>query len=94
MNKKGEISMRKRSFLAILLTLCLVLSVMPAAVSAAGRAARDTLADGYYLIGTHNNWNVENLTGNMLFRQSLGNSDEFLLETTLTEGQEFKVVKV
>ena len=78
--------------LSLLTVICMVLSLLTLGASAAGN--RDVPADGYYLIGTHNNWDVANLTEAELFRQSLHDADEMILETTLTQGQELKVVKV
>ena len=78
--------------LSLLTVLCLVLSLLTVGVSAAG--TRDVPADGYYLIGTHNNWDAAELTEADLFRQSLHDADEMILEATLTQGQELKVVKV
>ena len=54
----------------------------------------EVLEDGYYLMGTHNNWDADKLTDACRFHLSLGNPDEFILETVLTVGQEFKVVRL
>ena len=78
--------------LSLFLALCLILSLLT--VGAFAEPQRDGLADGYYLIGSHNSWSTANLSDADLFRQSLGNTDEYILETTLTQGGTFKVVKV
>ncbi len=51
-----------------------------------------TLANGYYLIG--NPWSVESLSEDVLFAANPGAEGEYMLNTTLTEGQEIKVVAV
>ena len=79
--------------LSVFLALCLVLSLLTVGVYAAPEQ-RDGLADGYYLHGTHNNWDVAKLSETDCFRPSNGDPDEFVLETTLTQGQAFKVVKI
>ena len=77
---------------SLFLAICMLLSLLTIGVSAAD--TRDGLADGYYLNGTHNNWDVASLTETLRFHESNGDPDEFILETTLTQGQAFKVVKV
>ena len=53
------------------------------------------LADGFYLNGSHvADWAVENLTAELKFEPTEENPAEYKLTTTLTEGQEIKVVKV
>lgn len=53
------------------------------------------LADGFYLNGSHvTDWAVENLTAELKFEPTEENPAEYKLTTTLTEGQEIKVVKV
>ena len=81
-----------KRLLPLFLAICMVLSLFTVGVSAAD--TRDVLADGYYLTGTHNNWDAAFLTEALRFHESLGDPDEFILETTLTQGQEFKVVHV
>ena len=81
-----------KRLLSLLLTLCMILSLLTVGAFAAEN--RDALADGYYLIGTHNSWDPASLTEALRFHESLGDSDEFVLETTLTQGQAFKVVRV
>lgn len=51
----------------------------------------DQLADGYYLVGTHNNWLP---TADDLFAVNGAVADEYMLNTALTEGNELKVVQV
>ena len=81
-----------KRLLPLFLALCMVLSLFPVVVSADDTG--EALADGYYLTGTHNNWDAANLTEALRFHESYGHPDEFILETDLTQGQEFKVVKV
>ena len=57
--------------LSLFLSLCLLLSLLTLGVSAA--LSRDAIADGYYLIGTHNAWDADRLTEALRFHQSLGN---------------------
>ena len=52
------------------------------------------LADGFYLNGSHAEWAVANLTAELKFEPTEENPAEYKLTTTLTEGQEIKVVKV
>ncbi|MBR0223219.1 MAG: hypothetical protein IJL93_02980 [Bacteroidales bacterium] len=82
----------KKAF-SLILALCMVLSLLTVGVFAAPET-RDGLADGYYLIGSHNGWSADNLTEADRFHPSLGDPAEFVLETTLTQGQMFKVVRV
>ena len=49
------------------------------------------LYDGYYLVGTMNNWTPSK---EYRFSQNPDNADEFVLSTTLAEEDEFKVVYV
>ena len=81
-----------KKILSLFLAICMLLSLLTVGVSAAD--TRDALADGYYLSGTHNNWDAASLTEALRFHESLGDPDEFILETELTQGQEFKVVRV
>ncbi|MBQ6274941.1 MAG: hypothetical protein IJK63_12050 [Oscillospiraceae bacterium] len=53
----------------------------------------ETLEDGYYLIG-QNGWTVDDIDPEQKFVSNPSNSDEFLLETNLAEGDGIKVVKV
>ena len=81
-----------KRLLPLFLALCMVLSLLT--VGAAAAETRDGLTDGYYLMGTHNNWDAADLTEDLRFHESLGDPAEFILETDLALGQEFKVVKV
>ena len=56
-----------------------------------------TLADGYYLVGKFggvNAWTVVDLTEDKLFVSTGIETGEYLLNVTLAEGDEFKVVRV
>ena len=52
------------------------------------------IADGYYLIGTMNSWDIHNLTADHLFAVNPANEAEYVLHYTLVEGDKFKVVNV
>ncbi len=52
-----------------------------------------TLANGFYLIG-QNGWDVAALSADLLFAANPDTEGEYVLNTTLVEGQEIKVVKV
>lgn len=52
------------------------------------------IADGYYLIGNINGWDIHNLTVDHLFAVNPDNEAEYVLHYTLAEGNEFKVVSV
>ena len=52
-----------------------------------------TLANGFYLIG-QNGWDVAALSADLLFAANPDTEGEYVLNTTLAEGQEIKVVKV
>lgn len=54
----------------------------------------ETLEDGFYLIGSVNGWSVDNLNAKYKFAQNETNSAEYILKTTLEEGDQFKVVRV
>jgi hypothetical protein len=51
------------------------------------------IPDGYYLIGTHVNWYVPSVAP-YRFKADPDNDGEYILTTTLTVGQEFKVIDV
>ncbi len=59
--------------------------------SGGGGTQSDRLADGYYLVGTHNNWSP---TAADLFTANAEVADEYILNTTLTLGNDLKVVQV
>lgn len=61
---------------------------------AASEPVEPTLANGFYLNGSHAEWAVANLTAELKFEPTEENPAEYKLTTTLTEGQEIKVVKV
>lgn len=83
-----------KRMLSLLLVLCMLMSLLTVSVFA-DDSEEEAIPDGYYLIGSHNNWDVTQLKDSDCFRQSQGaNTDEYILETTLTEGQNFKVVYV
>ena len=50
------------------------------------------LANGYYLIADP--WSIESLSDDVLFEANPGAEGEYMLNTTLTEGQAIKVVEV
>ncbi len=52
-----------------------------------------TLANGFYLIG-QNGWDVAALSADLLFAANPEAEGEYVLNTTLAEGQKIKVVKV
>lgn len=53
------------------------------------------LEDGYYLIGSRNDWNLETLDSTVKFElNTASNENEYQLITDLAEGEEFKVVKI
>ena len=52
------------------------------------------LQDGYYLIGSKQAWNVQNVTANMLFMTNDFAYGEFMLNANLEIGDEIKVVWV
>lgn len=52
------------------------------------------LVDGYYLIGTMNDWEIHNITAAHLFAVNPDNDAEYKLTYTLADGDEFKVVAV
>lgn len=59
-----------------------------------GPAAKDgdVLADGFYLIGP--DWTISAINSNNRFGTNPANASEYMLATTLTQGQKIKVVKV
>ena len=81
-----------KQLLSILLALCMILSLLTVGVFA--EPQRDAPEDGYYLIGTHNHWAAAELSEADRFHPSLGDASEFILETNLTQGQAFKVVRL
>ena len=93
--------MKTKRILSLVLVLCLLLCLAPAAALAeepaqpeqAAPPADETqdVADGYYLVGSMNNWTP---AAAYKFEINPSNSSEYLLSTTLTAGQELKVVKV
>ncbi len=52
------------------------------------------IEDGYYLIGTMNDWDIHNLTADHKFAANPENEGEFVLHYTLAESNAFKVVSV
>ncbi len=52
------------------------------------------LVDGFYMIGSMNDWDIHNLTAEHMFAANPDNEGEFVLHYTLAEGNEFKVVAV
>ncbi len=52
------------------------------------------LVDGYYLIGTMNDWEIHNITAAHLFAVNPDNDAEYKLTYTLADGDNFKVVAV
>ena len=55
--------------------------------------APEPLADGFYLIG-RNGWTVDDIDPEDQFKVNPGNSNEYMLETTLAVGNQIKVVRV
>ncbi len=68
--------------------------VEPDTQSTTSTDGQGTLADGFYLIGTKTDWNVANLTSANKFGANPHASGEYMLGTTLQEGEGIKVVKV
>ncbi len=54
---------------------------------------KETIADGYYLIG-QKGWDVDDIDPEQKFETNPENTNEYLLETGLTAGDGIKVVKV
>ena len=54
-----------------------------------------TLANGYYLIGTRNDWDMNALDSSLMFELNPeSNDNEWMLTLSLTENEQFKVIKV
>ena len=51
----------------------------------------ETVADGYYLVGSFNDWKAK---ADYAFAENAGAAGEYMLTTTLTAGDELKVVQV
>ncbi len=83
--------MKKRSGIALLTVLCMLLCAVTAPVSFADSKA--AVSDGYYLIG-RTGWTVDTIRSADRFSENLSPSGGFLLYTTLSEGEQIKVVKV
>ena len=93
--------MKSKRILSLLLVLSLLLCLAPAAALAEGTIAEteavapgdetQDVADGYYLVGSMNNWTP---SAAYRFETNPSNSTEYMLSTTLTAGQELKVVQV
>ena len=62
-------------------------------VNGAVTVIKETLADGYYLIG-QKGWDVASIDPEQKFETNPSNTNEFLLETGLAVGDGIKVVKV
>jgi len=68
--------------------------VMPAAnVTVYATFTGGTLSDGYYLIG-QNGWTADDIDLAQQFTVNPANANEYMLETTLAEGDTIKVVRV
>ena len=90
--------MKIERILSLLLVLCLLLCLAPAAALAEGTGGeieaaapgdeRQAAEDGYYLVGSMNSWTA---VAAYKFEVNPSNSGEYILETTLTAGQEMKV---
>ena len=79
--------MDKKKLLSLLLALVLLTALIPLAASA------DGLADGFYLIGP-NGWDEASLSSDDLFVSNPASPGEYMLNTYLSAGTQFKVVKV
>ena len=53
-----------------------------------------TLANGYYIMGYNDNWDLAGLTSTELFAANPAKDGEYMLNITLAEGKSFQVVKV
>ena len=78
--------MKIKRMLVLLLVLVMLVGLLPVL------AAAETLEDGYYLIGP--DWSVDAIRPADCFTINPANSEEYMLNTTLSEGQRFKVVRV
>ncbi|MBR5620128.1 MAG: choice-of-anchor J domain-containing protein, partial [Clostridia bacterium] len=68
--------------------------VMPASnVTVTATFVKGTLSDGYYLIG-QNGWTADDIDLAQQFTVNPENANEYMLETTLAEGDTIKVVRV
>ncbi len=54
---------------------------------------KEALSNGYYLIG-QNGWTADDIDTTQKFTVNPANANEYMLETTLAEGDEIKVVRV
>ena len=71
--------MKIKRMLVLLLVLVMLVGLLPVL------AAAETLEDGYYLIGP--DWSVDAIRPADCFTINPANSEEYMLNTTLSEGQ-------
>lgn len=81
----------KRNGIALLTALCILLCAVTAPVSFADSKA--AVSDGFYLIG-RTGWTVDTIRSADRFEESVAQIGGLYLYTTLTEGEQIKVVKV
>ena len=85
MGKEKNI-MKTKKLLALLLMLSMLVSLLPLSA-----AAEDEIPDGFYLVGTMNEWKP---SAEYLFSKNPESEGEYFLITPLSSGAEFKAAWV
>jgi outer membrane biosynthesis protein TonB len=77
---------KTKKLFALLLMLAMLAALLPLTASAEGEPA-----DGYYLLGDMNTWTP---SAGYRFSVNPANASEYMLDTTLTLGQQFKLARI